>query len=29
LWQIGKPLYQFVEDNNPRQGATGALIDFG
>src|SRR2546422_5911702 len=27
LEQLGLPLYQFTEDNNPAQGAGGAILD--
>jgi hypothetical protein len=29
LLQLGLPLYEFTEDNNPAQGATNAVVDFG
>jgi len=29
LEQLGLPLYNFTEDNNPAQGATAAILDFG
>ena len=29
LLQLGLPLYSFVEDNNPAQGASGPILDFG
>ena len=29
LLQLGLPLYQFTEDDNPAQGAAAAILDFG
>jgi hypothetical protein len=29
LEQLGLPLYEFAEDNNPAQGATAAILDLG
>jgi len=26
---LGLPLYNFTEDNNPAEGATGAVLDLG
>ena len=29
LESLGLPLYNFTEDNNPAEGATGAVLDLG
>jgi len=29
LESLGLPLYNFAEDNNPAEGATGAVLDLG
>jgi hypothetical protein len=29
LEQLGLPLYEFTEDNNPAQGASAAILDLG